>query len=239
MATENQINANRENAQHSTGPVTDQGKATSSHNAVKTGLTGQTVLLKTDDVAVYHQHLDRFQKHFSPATDTEKDLVQDLADTEWRLLRITPLESGILALGRRELAPLFADESDPAVREALLEAKLFLTYRRDLNNLSIQQSRLRKHRDLVLTELKQIQQNRKSNATTQAIKAMTYYLDAVKNGWKRFELTDFGFDFTLEDFITRLAITKAKIKNDQYPEVTSKLYLNEVRAEFEARFGKK
>jgi hypothetical protein len=237
MATENQINANRENAQHSTGPVTDQGKATSSHNAVKTGLTGQTVLLKTDDVAVYHQHLERFQKQFSPATDTEKDLVQDLADTEWRLLRITPLESGILALGRRELAPLFADESDPAVREALLEAKLFLTYRRDLNNLSIQQSRLRKHRDLVLTELKQIQQNRKSNATTQAIKAMTYYLDAVKNGWKRFELTDFGFDFTLEDFITRLAITKAKIKNDQYPEVTSKLYLNEVRAEFEARFG--
>jgi hypothetical protein len=237
MATENQINANRENAQHSTGPVTDQGKATSSHNAVKTGLTGQTVLLKTDDVAVYHQHLDRFQKQFSPATDTEKDLVQDLADTEWRLLRITPLESGILALGRRELAPLFADESDPAVREALLEAKLFLTYRRDRNNLSIQQSRLRKHRDLVLTELKQIQQNRKSNATTQAIKAMTYYLDAVKNGWKRFELTDFGFDFTLEDFITRLAITKAKIKHDQYPEVTSKLYLNEVRAEFEARFG--
>jgi hypothetical protein len=239
MATQNQIHANRENAKHSTGPVTDQGKATSSHNAVKTGLTGQTVLLKTDDVAVYHQHLDRFQKQFSPATDQEKDLVQDLADTEWRLLRITPLESGILALGRRELAPLFADESDPAVREALLEAKLFLTYRRDLNNLSIQQSRLRKHRDLVLTELKQIQQNRKSNATTQAIKAMTYYLDAVKNGWKRFELTDFGFDFTLEDFITRLAITKAKIKNDQYPEVTSKLYLNEVRAEFEARFGKK
>jgi hypothetical protein len=237
MATQNQIHANRENAKHSTGPVTDQGKATSSHNAVKTGLTGQTVLLKTDDVAVYHQHLDRFQKQFSPATDQEKDLVQDLADTEWRLLRITPLESGILALGRRELAPLFADESDPAVREALLEAKLFLTYRRDLNNLSIQQSRLRKHRDLVLTELKQIQQNRKSNATTQAIKAMTYYLDAVKNGWKRFELTDFGFDFTLEDFITRLAITKAKIKNDQYPEVTSKLYLNEVRAEFEARFG--
>jgi hypothetical protein len=237
MATQNQINANRENAKHSTGPVTPEGRAKSSHNAVKTGLTGQTVLLKTDDVAVYHQHLDRFQKQFAPATDTEKDLVQDLADTEWRLLRITPLESGILALGRRELAPLFADESDPAVREALLEAKLFLTYRRDLNNLSIQQSRLRKHRDLVLAELKEIQQKRRSNASMQAIKAMTYYYDAVKNGWKRFELTDFGFEFTMDDFIERLAISKAKIRHDQYPEVTSKLYLSEVRAEFEANFG--
>jgi hypothetical protein len=239
MATQNQINANRANAQHSTGPVTPEGRAKSSHNAVKTGLTGQTVLLKTDDVTVYNQHLERFQTQYQPATDQEKDLVQDLADTEWRLLRITPLESGILALGRRELAPLFADESDPAVREVLLEAKLFLTYRRDLNNLSIQQSRLRKHRDLVLTELKQLQEKRKHNACNQAIKAMTYYYDAVKEGWKRFELTDFGFDFTINDLIDRLAITKAKIKHDKYPEVTSKLYLNEVRAEFEAHFGKK
>jgi hypothetical protein len=239
MATQNQINANRENAKHSTGPVTPEGRAKSSHNAVKTGLTGQTVLLKTDDVAVYNQHLERFQTQYQPATDPEKDLVQDLADTEWRLLRITPLESGILALGRRELAPLFADESDPAVREALLEAKLFLTYRRDLNNLSIQQSRLRKHRDLVLTELKQLQEKRKHNACSQAIKAMSYYYDAVENGWTRFVLTDFGFDFTIEDLIDRLAITKAKIKHDKYPEVTSKEYISEVRAEFETHFGKK
>jgi hypothetical protein len=81
------------------------------------------------------------------------------------------------------------------------------------------------------------QQKCKSNASTQAIKAMTCYYDAVENGWKRFELTDFGFDFTIDDFIDRLPITKGKIKHDKYPEVTSKLYLNEVRAEFEARFG--
>jgi hypothetical protein len=63
--------------------------------------------------------------------------------------------------------------------------------------------------------------------------------DAVENGWTRFVLTDFGFDFTIEDLIDHLAITKAKIKHDKYPEVTSKLYITEVRAEFEALFGKK
>ena len=63
--------ANRANAQLSTGPLSPEGKAKSSLNAVKTGLTGRTVLLPADDAAVYRQHLDRhFAKH-APATDEE------------------------------------------------------------------------------------------------------------------------------------------------------------------------
>ena len=53
------LDANRANAQHSTGPCTDEGKAISSMNAVKTGLTGRTVLLTADDAVIYQQHLDR------------------------------------------------------------------------------------------------------------------------------------------------------------------------------------
>ena len=81
-------NANRANAQHSTGPRTEEGKAKSSMNAVKTGLTGRTVLLPTDDIHAYYDHLDRHFAEFSPATDKEKALTQTIADTEWRLLRI-------------------------------------------------------------------------------------------------------------------------------------------------------
>jgi len=93
MATEKQISAKRENAQKSTGPVTTEGKAIASHNAVKSGLTGQTVLVKTADVAAYHRLIERVTDKFHPDGDEECALVQDLADTEWRLARIAPLEA--------------------------------------------------------------------------------------------------------------------------------------------------
>ena len=45
--------ANKANAQKSHGAVTPEGRLKSSLNAVKTGLTGQTVLLPTDDAKAY------------------------------------------------------------------------------------------------------------------------------------------------------------------------------------------
>ena len=51
MSTAAQIAANQKNSQLSTGPTSEAGKAKSSLNAVKSGLTGRTVLLPTDDAA--------------------------------------------------------------------------------------------------------------------------------------------------------------------------------------------
>ena len=62
MSTAAQIEANRKNAQHSTGPKSPETKAKCSLNALKTGLTGRTVLLPADDTAAYQQHLDRAGK---------------------------------------------------------------------------------------------------------------------------------------------------------------------------------
>ena len=49
MSSTAQAIANIENAQRSTGPRTEAGKAASSHNALKHGLTAQTVLLPGED----------------------------------------------------------------------------------------------------------------------------------------------------------------------------------------------
>ncbi len=146
MATDAQIAANQKNAQLSSGPTSDTGKAKSSLNAVKTGLTGRTVLLPGDDAGYYEAHVADFFKRWDPTSDDERNLVQSLADTDWRLLRIPALEMGIYALGRMEFAAEFPKE-DEAVRKHLIEAKIFLTYRKDLNNLSIQESRLRRQRE--------------------------------------------------------------------------------------------
>jgi hypothetical protein len=91
MASLNQLAANRANAQLSTGPTSSEGKAKISHNALKTGLTGRTVLLPTEDVAAYQAHIERIFKQFNPEDDEEKRLTQSLADTLWRLDRIPSL----------------------------------------------------------------------------------------------------------------------------------------------------
>jgi hypothetical protein len=49
MATAAQVNANQVNAQKSTGPTTEAGKAKSSANAVKTGLTGRIIMMSGED----------------------------------------------------------------------------------------------------------------------------------------------------------------------------------------------
>src|SRR4051812_37783949 len=96
--------ANRANAQVSTGPTTSEGKAKSSLNAVKTGLTGRTVLLPSEDAALYRAHVERFHQELQPIGERETTLVQNLADTQWRLNRIPGLEAALFALGHRRYA---------------------------------------------------------------------------------------------------------------------------------------
>jgi hypothetical protein len=205
QSSEARIAANRANAQFSTGPKTPEGKAKSSMNAVKTGLTGRTVLLPTDDAAIYRQHLDRNFAKFSPANDDEHILVQTIADTEWRLLRIAPLEAALYALGHRKLAGEFADETNTANREALIMAEVYVVYRRELSNLALQERRLRSQRKADLGELQQLQQQRaetqrevSAKRQEQVSRAITLYNQAAERG-RDFDPARHGFDFSLEE----------------------------------------
>jgi hypothetical protein len=81
---------NRANSQHSTGPRTEAGKQRSSQNALR------TPVLASEDQAAYESHCRKFQSEYQPATATETQLVQELADTSWRLNRIPLLEADLL-----------------------------------------------------------------------------------------------------------------------------------------------
>lgn len=161
--SERQLQANRDNAQLSTGPKTSVGKATASQNAVKTGLTGRAILLESGEAAWYEQHVARFARDFAPVGDRETELVQSLADTQWRLNRIPILEAGTYAIGRIQYAELFADQ-DPELQPLLIENHIFRTHFRELNNLSIQESRLRRHYAKDLSELKALHAERFNQA---------------------------------------------------------------------------
>src|SRR5580704_10903068 len=78
---------NRQNALHSTGPRTDEGKRRSSLNALRHGLTAQLVLLPTEDPEAYRLHSQCFADDNHPQGPIETGLVQLLADIAWRLNR--------------------------------------------------------------------------------------------------------------------------------------------------------
>jgi hypothetical protein len=140
----------------STDARTEQGKTKSTLNVVKTGLTGRTVLLPADDAEQYQQHRNAFINRYRPKTKEESELVQSLADTDWRLKRIPSLEAGIYALGRLEFANKFDDQPE-SLRLALIQAHTFLTYQKQLNNLSVQEARLRRQYQKDAAELAKFQ----------------------------------------------------------------------------------
>jgi hypothetical protein len=149
-----QLAANRANAEKSCGPKTEEGKLISSHNAVKTGLTGRTIVLPTDDVAAYQSLVALMIQQFAPGTDYESHLVQRMTDTEWRLLRIPTLEAGFLALGRKELAAQCSGDSTD------LEILIQRTYEKDFRNLALQERRLRSYLKADMAELRRLQAER-------------------------------------------------------------------------------
>lgn len=95
-ASEKRLAANRANAQKSTGPRTEEGKAASRKNSLRHGLTAKTVVLDSEDPAEYAAFRDRVIDSFAPAEGAEQLLTEQLADALWRLKRAQRIESSAL-----------------------------------------------------------------------------------------------------------------------------------------------
>src|SRR6516225_6470606 len=103
---------NGKNAALSTGPRTEEGKRRSSLNALRHGLTGQTVVLPEDDLTAYQKHCAQFHAELKPNGLLETKAVQTIADTYWRLDRIRAMENNLFSLGFHELSADIATD-DP------------------------------------------------------------------------------------------------------------------------------
>ncbi len=157
MASQKQVAANQSNAQLSTGPSSETGKARSSLNALKTGLTGRTVLLPGEDVSAFEALRARLFEYFDPTGYDETELVHRLAETRWRLTRCSALETNLFALGQVEFAALYEAEAEE-VRPALIQAHTFRAYQKEFRNLGIQEGRLQRLCDRTLKELREVQE---------------------------------------------------------------------------------
>ena len=95
MATAQQIEANRRNAQLSTGPQSEADKATASRNSTSHGLSAAHILLPGEDAAAFNQLLANLAAEHAAQGETESFLVRQLAQSQWKLDRFDAIEAAI------------------------------------------------------------------------------------------------------------------------------------------------
>ena len=179
----NRAEINRANSQHSTGPRTESGKQRSSQNALRHGLTARTAVLPSEDPAAYQRHCRQFTDEYKPATATETQLVQQLADTSWRINRIPLLEADVLA---RAQSP--APSPEPPAFDIVDAHRL-------LANLTLNSTRLARQFQKTLDQLRNIQYERLRDEHSQ-LKDAAAILELHKYEGIPWEPSDHGFVFT-------------------------------------------
>jgi hypothetical protein len=103
MSSLRQIEANRRNARLSTGPVTEEGKRRSRQNALRHGLTAETVIDALEDAEDYATFKMAVTGDYDAQSAVERELVLRLASLLWRLRRATAIESGLFKIQVKHL----------------------------------------------------------------------------------------------------------------------------------------
>jgi len=190
----NRATVNKANAQHSTGPTTRSGKLRSCLNALTHGLTGRTVLLPSEDPAAHQRHTQEFFDEYKPQGPTERQLVQELIDTSWRLNRVPALEAEVLNRAAHPPTPEAAIEFD------IVDAHLAI------DKLALYSHRLSRQFHKSLDQLRQIQAERRDQESRD-LKRAAALLEMHKIKGIPYDPAQDGFVFSsdqIETFSQRL-----------------------------------
>src|SRR3982750_4868875 len=103
MSSFRQIEANRRNAQLSAGPVTEAGKKRPRRNALRHGLTAETVIDSLEDAEDYAAFEMAVTADYDAQSAVERELVLRLASVLLRLRRDNSIESGLFRIQARQL----------------------------------------------------------------------------------------------------------------------------------------
>ena len=103
MTSFRQIEANRRNALKSTGPTSAEGKERSRRNAIRHGLTAETVISALEDADDYKAFETAITTDYDAQSAVERELVLRLASLLWRLRRAGTIETGLFELQAKQL----------------------------------------------------------------------------------------------------------------------------------------
>src|SRR5262245_41529249 len=125
MSSLKQIEANRLNALKSTGPRTEEGKRRSRCNALRHGLTAETVIVGLEDPEDYESFEATIIADYDPTTAVERELVLRLASVLWRLRRATGIETALFQSAMTQSAQ-FQSKMIPRAAAARLQSEVLL-----------------------------------------------------------------------------------------------------------------
>ena len=163
MATLRQIEANRLNAQKSTGPRTPQGKAVSSQNALKSGLDAESQFVTGEDRSEFAALQGEYIARFQPLAPEERFQVDTLLRSEWILRRLFRAEAQLW-----EYHALRADRSEGVpLGEALVAGNE--VFRRLQRRITLAE---RSYKD-AFAELERLQRARRSLAAPRPLASRT------------------------------------------------------------------
>jgi len=208
MSTLSRDEINRANSQHSTGPITPEGKQRSSLNALRHGLTGQIVVMPTEDLEAYEQHLKSFTDEYNPKGATEAHLVQSLADTSWRLNRAAALETNLLTLGiAADLSP--AIDAPQQIQDAMSILASLERQSKALSNLSMHSQRLSRQFERTVTQLRALQEIRLEKEKSE-INALVDIVKMYKSKGEIYNPSADGFVFSKQEIDSALRARNRK-----------------------------
>ena len=202
MSSQAQIDANRQNAQKSTGPRSDAGKIIASQNAITHGFTGTALMLTPTEKKHFETFREGQLKHYDPKTPAEEAAALSAIQTKFRIGQIQTTESGMYALGRAEFSEQFShlpeEEAAPLIR-----AVTYRAYAKQLDRLHRYENRLTRQYEKEIAQLEEMQAARKAleaEKESEMIRLHTYH----KKSGKTWNPAEFGFVLSTAEIEARI-----------------------------------
>ena len=217
-----QLKANRANAKHSSGPKSPEGRARSSSNSYKHGLTGRKVHLAPEDRDAYDALKEALLVDLRPHTALEQVIADNITDGYWRLSRIRSIEEVMCTLvpppppvERDTFDPRFqsalptqidprciAVESDyppapPPDPDLLDAARVWLDKSNAFANVTLYEQRIQRGIKNSMAELRQLQAERKAQLEREMPSAIEHYNER--------KMLNLPFDPAADGFVCSLA----------------------------------
>jgi hypothetical protein len=161
MTSPAQTEANRANAQLSTGPATAPGKAAVRFNATRHGLTSQVACMPWEDRAAFDKFCAALVAEYKPDGVVETQLAQSIAEDNWRLNRARAIEHNIFALGFPTADPN-AESDNPQIDVALAQAQTFVDQSKTFALITLYEQRINRALKTNLERLREAQTERRA-----------------------------------------------------------------------------
>lgn len=175
MSSVIQIAANRRNAQNSTGPRTQSGKAASSRNAMKSGIYAETLSIRGE----YPDELERltaqYHREFQPVTPRERDLVDSMVRSEWFIRRMGLVETQLWSHHFQKIDSSFPTDRFDNLQRRFPLGQAFVALSRDLERLQRRLNALERSNRAAQQELAELRSRPDREELAQAVEPEATY----------------------------------------------------------------